>query len=184
MNRFLPLAVGVFALMAMNTTQAAAESYTRPPGMPQLEVVADHGGEPARPWFVAISGSGVDDADQAPAAATPQKATEADMLPVKSELLTPGRVATQRLNLPAGFPAFFIVGNDALSKRWLRERGNALRDMHAVGLVVNVDNASDMNTLRQVGEGIEMHPVKGDDLAERLHLNHYPVLVSEAGLQQ
>ncbi|WP_435633453.1 integrating conjugative element protein [Carnimonas bestiolae] len=156
--------------------------------MPQLTVVADHGGRPARPFFAAISGSGVNTPTQTEpknqAGHPMPAASEADMLPVSSEHLTPGRVSPQRLQLPRGFQPFFIVGNDGLSVRWLEQRGEALREMHAVGLIVNVASTQELEALKHVGGNLEMHPVKGDDLAQRLRISHYPVLISAQGLEQ
>jgi integrating conjugative element protein (TIGR03765 family) len=167
----------------------AQSTVNRPPGLPQLIVVADHGGIPARPYFVAINGAGVDESDgystqQGIPPHPTQRYGERDMLPIETERLTPGRVAPRGLNLPGGFTPLFLVGDDALSRQWLAERGDILRDMNAVGLVIQVQDEQALQSLREAAGGLELRPVSGDGLADRLGLRHYPVLISQRGIEQ
>ncbi len=153
----------------------------------ELTVVADHGGAPARAYYAPIAPAGVGE-DEAYSAREEARSRgpvrEADLLPVRSARLTPGRVEARSLELPAGMSAFFIVGADALSRRWLAQRGPRLRALHAVGLVVNVKTAAQLQALRRAGDGLVLRPVAGDDIAERLDLAHYPVLITSQGVQQ
>ena len=152
-----------------------------------LTVIADHGGTPARPYYGPIATANVDDKDAYDARAEARSRgpmVEADMLPVTSDRLTPGSVARRAIDMPAGMTPFFIVGADTLSMRWLEQRGARLRELHAVGLVVNVKTADQLQRLRQRGEGLVMRPVAGDDIAKRLSLTHYPVLVTPEAIQQ
>ena len=61
--------------------------------------------------------------------------------------------------------------------RRLRERG-------AVGLVVNVETVQGLARLRTLVPGVPLAPMSGDDLAERLGLRHYPVLITATGIEQ
>lgn len=175
--------------VALATLVEAQSPVQRPPGLPELIVVADHGGESARPYFVAISGAGVDEKEgyspQIGGQNRPsQPYGEKDMLPVISEQLSPGRVTPRPLDLPGGFTPIFLIGDDELSRQWLAQRGDNLRNMHAVGLIVQVENAQSLQTLRAEAQGLELRPVSGDGLAERLGLQHYPVLISQRGIEQ
>ncbi len=156
-----------------------------PPGLPALNVVADHGGQPARPYYVAIGMAGVPEVEgYVPDPGAPVSIGEHHMLPVESERLTPGRVEARPLELPPGTTPFFLVGEDAHSIAWLEQRGDALRDMRAVGLVVQVKNSEGLEEIRGVAQGLELRPVSADDLAGRLGLSHYPVLITADGLEQ
>lgn len=153
----------------------------------QLSVVADHGGQSARPYYAPIAGAGVDQQHAYSAraeAVSHGPITEADMLPVHSSGLTPGTVTARKLKLPAGMTPFFLIGADRLSARWLKQRGSRLRQLHAVGLVVDVEHASQLKQLRQAGHGLVLRPVAGNDIAQRLDLSHYPVLITPKGVQQ
>lgn len=178
------------ALLSVIVTVATCAQAQRPAGLPELTVVADHGGESARPYYVAIEAAGVSEAEGYSTQIGPSQPggpspiSEADMLPVVSERLSPGEVLPRSLDLPGGFTPFFIVGDDDLSRHWLALRGDALRELNAVGLVVNVSDGAALDDLRTQAEGLELRPVSGDDLAGRLGLEHYPVLISNNGVEQ
>lgn len=183
----------------------SSHSLAQPVGLPKLTEVADEGGEPARPYYVAIGAAGVPEsegyhanisgqASQADGATITRNGgsrsdgatitSESAWLPVTSQHLSPGTVEARRLNLAELMTPFFMVGDDPLSRRWLKQRGDALREMNAVGLVVNVQNMGALEQLRQIGHGLELRPVSGDDIARRIGLEHYPVLFSRRGLEQ
>ncbi|MAM55827.1 MAG: integrating conjugative element protein [Salinicola sp.] len=186
MKRRIWLTLVLMSGLSLAHAQAPVQ---RPPGLPDLEVVADHGGEPTRRYFAPIGGAGVSASESySPQIGVTQRRTqpfsEADMLPVASERLTPGTVTPRELQLPGGFTPIFLIGDDALSRDWLAQRGDILRDMNAVGLVVQVQDEPSLQALRAEAEGLELRPVSGDGLAGRLGLQHYPVLISARGLEQ
>lgn len=176
-------------LISSATNTQAQPSTERPPGLPDLVVVADHGGEPARPYFVAINGAGVDEQEgysprmEGQTRPSPPYG-EQDMLPLTSERLTPGRVMPRALDLPGGFTPIFLIGDDDLSRQWLASRGDILRDMNAVGLVIQAEDQAALQALRDEAQGLELRPVSGDGLAERLGLEHYPALINQNGIEQ
>lgn len=151
-----------------------------------LTVVADHGGTSALPYYEALNlqpRAGVT-SPRIEIPRPPAKAfSEADMLPVRSMRLSPGDVARRVIEAP-GLPPFFLVGDDDRSLAWLRRRSLRLHELHAVGLVVNVTSAEALAALRALVPGLSLSPVAGDDLAERLGLHHYPVLITATGLEQ
>ena len=105
------------------------------------------------------------------------------MLPVRSARLTPGTVARRVIEAP-GLQPFFLVGDDAASHAWLRQNADALRERNAWGLVVNVETSQALAQLRALAPGLNLSPVSADELAERLGLRHYPVLVTATGIEQ
>lgn len=105
------------------------------------------------------------------------------MLPVKSALLSPGRVERRSIQAP-GLQPLFLVGDDELSRIWLRQRAASLLALSAVGLVVNVDTAESLARLRELAPGLTLSPVSGDDLAQRLGVRHYPALITATGIEQ
>ncbi|MBZ7597063.1 integrating conjugative element protein [Klebsiella variicola] len=151
-----------------------------------LNVIADLGGEPAAPYFDGINNQpneielpSLPDKAALPAA----PASLASVLPISTPELTPGNIEARRLDLP-GMQPIFLLGNDPMSRRWLDERKESLRQLRAVGFVVNIENAAAFGELQALGGDVELLPVSGSDLAKRLGLQHYPVLISEKGIEQ
>lgn len=144
-----------------------------------LTVVADLGGESTDALYEAIQ----PEPDTAPLPALPKPFSENDVLPVVSHHLHPGKLDARPLSLP-GFTPLFLIGNDALSKKWLTEHQATLLSLKATGLVVNVESGEKLNALRQLAGELTLLPVSGDDLAQRLQLTTYPVLITKSGLSQ
>ncbi|WP_047686193.1 integrating conjugative element protein, partial [Xenorhabdus sp. NBAII XenSa04] len=108
---------------------------------------------------------------------------EAAMLPVNTPELTPGKVVNRSLQLP-GMGALFLIGDDADSRRWLSQNTTRLKTLHAVGLVVNVSEMAGLQSLRALAPDVLLSPASGSELARRLQLRHYPVLITETALSQ
>ncbi|KVT58067.1 integrating conjugative element protein [Burkholderia ubonensis] len=149
-----------------------------------LIVVGDDGGVSALPYYRALNLLPDTPAAVTRAAPTTPHAPyrEADLLPVHSARLTPGRVTPRTLRAP-GLSPFFLIGDDRPSRAWLQARGDTLRAMGAIGLVVNVDSAEGLAALRRDAPGLTLVPTSGDDIATRLNLSHYPVLVTATGIE-
>ncbi|WP_282361586.1 integrating conjugative element protein [Pseudomonas sp. PS01300] len=105
------------------------------------------------------------------------------VLPVRSARLSPGAVPLRALSLP-GMTPLFLVGQDAASLQWLSRHTKALQDLGANGLAVEVDDARALRRIRMTAPKLNIWPVSGDDIAERLALEHYPVLITPTGLEQ
>ena len=101
---------------------------------------------------------------------------EAAMLPVRSQRLTPGEASTRALQAP-GLSPLFLIGDDEYSRHWLRQQRRQLKEQQAIGLVVNIDTAAALAELRRLAPDLTLIPASGDDLAQRLGLHHYPVLL-------
>ncbi|WP_238897585.1 integrating conjugative element protein [Achromobacter xylosoxidans] len=152
-----------------------------------LIVVEDRGGASALPYYEALNLQPRANAPDRPPIPTPQvPATpedEAAMLPVRSAKLTPGIVGRRVIEAP-GLRPFAIVGDDEASQAWLRRHAASLRERGAVALVVNVETAQALARLRTLAPGVPLAPVAGDDLAVRLGLHHYPVLITATAIEQ
>ncbi|WP_416465170.1 integrating conjugative element protein [Pseudomonas sp. LFS044] len=105
------------------------------------------------------------------------------VLPVHSTRLSPGDVQRRALDLP-GIVPLFLVGADAASLTWLAEQAPALKRLGANGLAVEVADTAALQHIQAVAPELTIWPVSGDDIAERLELEHYPVLITPTGLEQ
>nr|WP_159465761.1 integrating conjugative element protein [Scandinavium goeteborgense] len=149
-------------------------------GQCALKVIADLGGQPTDDYFSAINRQPAAREDS-PVMVAPRPSGEAAMLPVSTPELTPGRVTARPLKLP-GIGSLFLIGDDALSRRWLIDNRDRLQKMSAAGMIVNVQSQQGVASLRELVPGITLAPASGSSLARRLQLSHYPVLITDAGL--
>ena len=153
-----------------------------------LVVVEDRGGASALPYYQAL-----DLQPQASLRERPpprielpppgERLGEADMLPVRSPSLTPGAIERRVIEAP-GLRPLFLLGDDERSRLWLRQRTDTLRKLGAVGLVVNVESQDSLDALRRLAPELVLSPVSADDLARRLGIHHYPVLITATGIEQ
>lgn len=147
-----------------------------------LNVIADVGGEDASPYFDGINAQGETPLSP-PFGQTSAGDAQASMLPVSTPELSPGEVADRSLQL-LGIGALFIVGDDDASRSWLQANAEGLKSRHAAGLVVNVSNLPALQSLQALVPGVPMAPASGSELARRLQLSNYPVLITDTGLSQ
>jgi integrating conjugative element protein (TIGR03765 family) len=145
----------------------------------ELEVIEDRGGVDASRYYEVIGSRSPSGASGHPLG----QVSEANMLPVRPQRISPGRVSRREINAPDLRP-FFMVGDDDLSKQWLIERGEALSTMGAVGMVVEVETVERLAQLRALAPGLKMLPTSGDDVAGRVGLEHYPVLITAKSVEQ
>lgn len=172
-----------------NALAAAGLSLIAGAAHAELTVVADYGGQSAQPYYESITGSRAkkpnDQRQSQRKAGLPETIRQGYFLPVHSKLLSPGPVDYRKIKIPATMTRpFFLIGADPLSQRWLKKRGPRLRELNAVGLVVDVETPVELKRLRQLADGLMLQPVAGDDIAKRLGLSHYPVLITSTGVQQ
>jgi integrating conjugative element protein (TIGR03765 family) len=154
----------------------------------KLIVVKDAGGVSALPYYRAINllpSPGDAAPVQLPALAPlpTHRYREADFLPVHSARLTPGRV-TRRVLAAPGLEPLCLIGDDPLSRSWLKTHLATLQQLHAVGLIVEARSYAAVQTLRALTPGLVLVPASGNDIARRLDLHHYPVLITATGIEQ
>lgn len=83
-----------------------------------------------------------------------------------------------------GLRPVFLIGDDSLSRSWLKLRRARLKRLNALGLVVKLTSSQQLEALRQLGQGLQMIPASGNDLAVLLNLRHYPVLITATYVEQ
>lgn len=131
---------------------------------------------------------------QLPAPVAPEKAEQTPhtqsvvplseaVFPVISTRLKPGPVTPRRVTLP-GITPVFLIGDDPRSVQWLEARQSYLHTLNATGLVVNVATPARFRFLQQLAGGLTLLPVSGDDFAQRLGLDAYPVMVTDSEVSQ
>jgi integrating conjugative element protein (TIGR03765 family) len=171
MNCFrIATAIGLLAVIAAH----AAEP---------LIVVEDRGGDSALPYYQALNPQSARTDVSPPAPHIGRLAdAEATMLPVHSARLTPGEEPRRVIRAPGLIP-LFLIGDDELSRVWLEKRRSALQELHAVGLVVHVATPEALAALRRLAPDLMLSLVSGDDIAQRLGIRHYPVLITATGIE-
>lgn len=110
-------------------------------------------------------------------------ADETWILPVRSSPLEP-RPDHNSHPGHAGLAAIFLVGEDPGSLTWLHQRATELQEMGAAGLAVEVTDTEALARIRAAAPGITILPVNGNDIASRLKIEHYPVLITATSLEQ
>lgn len=153
-----------------------------------LVVVEDRGGTSALPYYQALAPQAEPEDQkidpQLAVFSLPARAfSETDMLPVVSSRLSPGKVEGRAIQAP-GLQPVFLIGADSLSREWLLARREVLQRLNAVGLVVDVASLEELKALRRLAEGLPLAPASGDDLAARLGLSRYPVLITATSIEQ
>ena len=183
MNRIL---VAATAALLATTADAQDRSPSTKPASPPLIVVEDKGGTSALPYYRALNPQDAQPGQPAMPQPVPRIGNPADaeaaMLPVRSARLTPGDEPRRVIRAP-GLTPLFLVGDDDRSRAWLKQRGKDLQALRAVGLVVNVATPDALAALRRLAPGVMLSPASGDDLAQRLGLKHYPVLITATGIE-
>ncbi len=105
------------------------------------------------------------------------------LLPIRSPGLTPGILNPRAHHVPFA-RAFFLIGSDAFSKRWLRQHRKALKQMGAVGLLVEATSLEDLRAIAKLADGLPITPASGSDIAKAIGISHYPAGISGGRIWQ
>lgn len=105
--------------------------------------------------------------------------TEAFPLPVVSHLRA-GTVKRHSLTNNVFSQPLFVIGDDAVSREWLKKHTTELQKLHAIGFVTNISSGKALNELNILAN-VPLQPVDVDELAHLLNVHHYP-FVLEAGV--
>ena len=120
----------------------------------------------------------------------PPRFSPESLYPIRSELLTVGRVGDRSLAILAeikkrpGMRPVFLIGDDPTSAAWLGGNADHLKSLGAIGLVVNVETRARFEALARAAPNLPLFAGGGDDIARELGLFHYPVLITTEGVQQ
>ena len=157
------------------------------PAMAQAEltVIYDSGNtQPIAPFLEAFE-SADEIPQQSPAPIKPPlgAADPEAWLPIQSPGLTPGPVQARSHDRPFARP-FFLIGSDARSRQWLQDHRDRLKEIGAVGMLVQADTLDDLRTIAELADGLSILPASASDIAKALGISHYPVLISAHGIEQ
>ena len=105
------------------------------------------------------------------------------LLPIRSAGLTPGKVTARAHNVPFA-RGFFLIGSDEWSKRWLRRHRQVLKEMGAIGMLVEASTREDLRDIARLADGLTITPASGSDIAKAIGIEHYPVGISGGRIWQ
>ena len=94
-------------------------------------------------------------------------------LPVFSKA-TAGKVERRRLALTNFTTSVFIIGDDPVSRQWIKEHSEELEAANALGFVANITESEQLQTLQQLTKA-PLLPANVDDLMAIFQESHYPL---------
>ena len=151
----------------------------------ELTVIYDSGHtQPIAPFLEAFE-SADETPQQSPVPTRPQlgAADPEAWLPIQSPGLTAGPVQARSQDRPFARP-FFLIGSDARSRQWLQDHRDRLKEIGAVGMLVQADTLNDLRTIAELADGLSILPASASDIAKALRISHYPVLISAHAIEQ
>ncbi|MGH8538077.1 MAG: PFL_4695 family integrating conjugative element protein [Gammaproteobacteria bacterium] len=77
----------------------------------------------------------------------------------------------------------FLVGADPESLRWLDANRERLKQLGAVGMLVQAETEAELKAVTEAAHGLPLIPASGEAFAERLDVAHYPVLITREGVE-
>jgi integrating conjugative element protein (TIGR03765 family) len=166
---------GVVAVLALYPAIAGAA----------LTVIYDSGDtQPIAPFLEAFE-AGDAFPQQSPVVKRPQlgAADPESLLPIQSPGLTPGPVQARAHDRPFSRP-FFLIGSDVRSRQWLQDHRERLKEIGAVGMLVEAETLEDLRVIAELANGLSILPASGSDIAQALGISHYPVLISTHSIEQ
>ncbi|MEW8523827.1 MAG: integrating conjugative element protein [Candidatus Thiodiazotropha endolucinida] len=151
----------------------------------ELSVIYDSGDtQPIAPFLeVFESADGIPQQRPVPAKPRLGAADPEAWLPIQSPGLAPGPVQARSHDRPFARP-FFLIGSDMRSRQWLQDHRDRLKEIGAVGMLVQADTLDDLRTIAALADGLSILPASASDIAKALGISHYPVLISTHGIEQ
>ena len=150
----------------------------------QLTVIFDNGqGRPLSDFLGPLANA---KAEKEPAVVESMSLGAADLetlLPIRSPGLTPGKLSTRAHSVPFARP-FFVIGSDEFSKSWLVNHRKTLKQMGAVGMLVEAESVEDLRDIARLAEGLHITPAPGSDIARAIGITHYPFAISGGRIWQ
>jgi integrating conjugative element protein (TIGR03765 family) len=150
-----------------------------------LTVIYDNGNtQPIAP-FLEVFEAGEVSAQQSPVMTrSPLGAANPEAwLPIQSPGLSPGPVKQRPHDRPFARP-FFLIGSDVRSRQWLQDHWDRLKDIGAVGMLVQADTLDDVRIIADLADGLSILPASASDIAQALGISHYPVLITTHLIEQ
>lgn len=98
-------------------------------------------------------------------------------LPVQGKASV-GHVTRHAIAFPGLSSPIFIIGDDAVSRQWLKKHAEQLRKIHALGFITNINNPDTLQQLQRTYD-VPLLPADVDDLLALLGTDHYPLVLHE-----
>ncbi len=151
----------------------------------ELTVIYNSGNTQSIAPFLEAFESADEIPQQSPALINPQlgAADPEAWLPIQSPGLTPGSVQARSYDRPFARP-LFLIGSDGRSQHWLQDHRDRLKEIGAVGMLVQAETLDDLRTIAELANGLSILPASAGDIAKGLGISHYPVLISAHGIEQ
>jgi len=154
----------------------------------ELIEIADHGGVSTSNYFERIT---LDDPIDNTAMGEPPHPLQEEQyalknrLPIKSKLLSPGRVKARQWKRQAFMgTTIALIGYDKASVNWLRLKKQQLQEQGALIMMVNVQTPEQVEKVQAFLPDNSVLAMPGDDVARQLDIKHYPVLITSKGIEQ
>lgn len=106
------------------------------------------------------------------------------VFPVTTPEMTPGDVMPRAVNLPQLSYPVFLIGSDRRSQNWLTMYRGRLKEIGAIGMLVEVRDEREYRRIQAIAAGIELVPASGTELAKQLRVQHYPLLIGREWIEQ
>ena len=103
-------------------------------------------------------------------------------LPVTSNNTT-GFVSRHTVAFEGFSSPIFIIGDDAVSKRWLNDHAKKLREIRALGFITNIKDPATLQELQHAHD-LPLLPANVDDLMVLLDAKHYPLIMNKGVVWQ
>ena len=114
-----------------------------------------------------------------------EKNAKKTLFPFKS-VLTPGAVEAHTLSEKnaKAIPAMFVIGDDGMSIEWLKNHKALLTDIHAVGMITNVESQARVDAIQEETGWKPLIPVSMDGASQVLQVTHLPFYVNKGEVTQ
>ena len=147
-----------------------------------LEVIRDAGGEPIAPYLMRLIPPAEAVRPLGIQIAPPDRTYSLiKHLPIRSPTLTPALVEARETPIRLLQP-LFLVGGDPHSLQWLEANRERLKELHAIGMLVQAETERELNAATEIAQGLPLIPASGEAFAAEIGLRHYPVLITRKGI--
>lgn len=108
----------------------------------------------------------------------------APSLPVTPAPLTVGQVKRQLVHYPQLPQPIFLIGKDTESLAWLQEHKARLQTLKAIGFLIEANTPEEWKAIQASAAELPIIPANGSIFVKRFKVEHYPVLISQAMVEQ
>ena len=107
------------------------------------------------------------------------------LFPFKS-VLTPGVVEGHTLSEKStkNIPAMFVIGDDSTSIDWLKSHKKMLTEIHAVGMITNVESQTRVDAIQEETGWKPLIPVSMEGAAIVFQVTHLPFYLNKGEVAQ